>query len=285
LRKEGVEVHIYEAKSKSSGLMAHGIAPYKITNEEVFAEIDYLEKQLGFVVHYDHVIQNKADIQRLETEYDAIFLGIGLGATSSLHIEGETLENCFGAVEFIEKLREQQAEMSVPQTVVVLGGGNTAMDAASECMRMGAENVFLAYRRSKEEMGAYDFEYELAKSVGAKGLFNVAPKAILGHEKVEGISLAKTQSVEGKLVEIPDSAFIMTCDWVIKATGQAKQTSFLALIDGLEVDAKGRIVLHHGQATNLKYFAGGDAANGGKEVVNAVFEGKQAARSILNAWN
>lgn len=284
LRKNGVEVHIFEAKAKASGLTVHGVAPYKITNEEVMEEISYLQNGFGFHLHLHHPIHSDAQIEALEKEYDAIFLGIGLGKTAFLTLSGESLEGCFGAVEFVEELRHRQHQIQVPKQVVVLGGGNTAMDAASECMRMGAEEVFLVYRRGKAEMGAYDFEYELAKSVGVKGIFNAAPKRILGDEEVEGVLLVKTQTEDGKVVEIPNSEFSIPCDWVIKATGQSKHESFLSKIADLATH-QGKIVVNEAfQCTNPKYYAGGDAVSGGKEVVNAAFEGKQAALAMLNSF-
>src|SRR5688572_14408014 len=151
LRMLGYEVVVFEAKSLPSGLTVHGVAPYKITNEETLAEMDYLQKQFGYEVLYNTAIETEADIQKLETEFDAVFIGVGLGKTSVLGLPGENLENCTGAVEFIEQLRLNHADVKVPESVVVLGGGNTAMDAASEAARMGAESVILAYRRDLTE--------------------------------------------------------------------------------------------------------------------------------------
>jgi len=282
LRMLGYQAVIFEAKDLPSGLTVHGVAPYKITNEEVLAEVDFLQQQLGFEIRYGQEISDQEDLQAIEQEFDAVFLGVGLGATRQLVLPGEDKKNVVGAVEFIEDLRMQHHRIEVPDRVVVLGGGNTAMDAASESARMGATEVTLAYRRSRSEMGGYDFEYELAKSVGAIGLFNVTPLEILGNERVTGIRMIRTSTANGKVVTIPDSEFELSCDMVIKATGQAKQGSFLAMIEGLELDQKKRIVVssNNYQTTKPKYFAGGDAVNGGAEVVNAAYEGKMAAQGI-----
>ncbi|MCX6276219.1 MAG: FAD-dependent oxidoreductase [Bacteroidetes bacterium] len=271
LRMMGFDVDVFEAKEKPSGLTVHGVAPYKITNEEALAEMKYLQDQFGFHITYCKSIQSKEDLSTLENNYDAIFIGIGLGKTSDLKIKGEELENVIGAVEFAEQLRTKHHQVNVPQKVVVLGGGNTAMDAASEAARMGAE-VILAYRRTKEEMPAYDFEYELAKSVGAKGLFNVTPVEIIGENgKVSGIKLKSTSD---------GNEFIENCNWVIKATGQSKQIDLLRLA-GISLDEKGRIAVNEEfQTSNKKYFAAGDAVSGGQEVVNAVANGKKAAWGI-----
>ena len=282
LRMLGFDVDIFEAKAKPSGLTVHGVAPYKITNEEALNEMDYLEKQFRFKVQYGKAIRSQAEIDQLEKSYDAILIGFGLGSTSALNIPGEEKENVMGAVEFVEKLRMNHHKVSVAKRVIVLGGGNTAMDAASESARMGAEKVILAYRRNKEEMPAYDFEYDLAKGVGVKGLFNVAPLEITGNGKVTGVKFIRTENKNGKLVNVPGSEFIEECDWVIKATGQSKQTGFLSLMKGVSLDSKGRIEVseENYQTKNPKYFAAGDAVSGGQEVVNAAAEGRKAARGI-----
>ncbi len=285
LRMYGCEVDIFEAKEKPSGLTVYGVAPYKITNEEALDEMAYLEKQFGFKVHYNKRIVSSDDLSAIEKKYDAIFIGIGLGTTSELKIKGEDFENCFGATEFVEKLRMNHHKISVPASVIVLGGGNTAMDAASESARMGAEKVMLCYRRSKEEMGAYDFEYELAKEVGVKGVFNISPLEILGNGKVEGVKFIRTKTVAGKVENIPGTEFTESCDWVIKATGQSKQRGLLGLIKDLQLDTSGRVIVDPltFATKNSKYFAAGDVVSGGQEVVNAVADGRRAAKGIINA--
>ena len=282
-RTLGYEVDLFEAKEKPSGLTVYGIAPYKITNEEVLKEVDYLQNQLGFNIKYNNAINSKEELVELEKTYDAIFVGVGLGATRHLGLDGEDKNGVVGAVEFIEELRMKQHEVHVPSKVVVLGGGNTAMDAASEAARMGARKTVLAYRNSKDRMGAYGFEYDLAISAGVDSLFNVTPIAITGNGKVEGVKFAKTEMVDGKLKTNMNNTFVVRCDMVIKATGQAKQGHLYELIDGLDIDNKTRIKINQEfQTSNPKYFAGGDAVNGGAEVVNAAYDGKMAAQGIHN---
>ncbi len=281
----GYEVIIFEAKAKPSGLTVHGIAPYKITNDEVLKEITYLQNQLGFEIKYNAAIRSKEQLLQIEKNYDAIFLGVGLGKTASLSIDGEDKKGVVGAVEFIEDLRMHHHKTKVPKKVVVIGGGNTAMDAASEVARMGARKTVLAYRSGKKSMGAYSFEYDLAISAGVDSLFNVTPIAIVGNGKVEGVKFAKTEMIDGVLKTNMKNVFIVRCDMVIKATGQAKQGIFYDYIEDLEIDAKTRIVVNKEtlQTSNPQYFAGGDAINGGAEVVNAAYEGKMAAQGI-NQW-
>ncbi|MDX2245223.1 MAG: NAD(P)-dependent oxidoreductase [Bacteroidia bacterium] len=282
LRMLGYEVDVFEAKNQPSGLTIHGVAPYKISNEEVLAEVKWLEQQLGFHIHYRHPIESEDQLKQLEETYDAIFLGIGLGLTKSLDLPGENLKNCVGAVEFIEQLRLHQHQVTTGKKVIILGGGNTAMDAASEAARLGAEQVIIAYRRGKIEMSAYPFEYELAKVVGAKGMFYVQPLEIVGNVQVEGVKFVRMISENGKLTPIPGSEFVEPCDTVIYATGQEKQTRFLDKIKDVRWDGKGRIEVDSltFQTGNPRYFAAGDAVNGGAEVVNAVAEGKKAAKGI-----
>jgi len=289
LRTYGYEVDIFEAKSKPSGLTVYGVAPYKITNKAALDEMAYLQKQFQYKIHYNKPIKSEKDLKKLEKDYKAIFIGIGLGETSGIGLPGDNLENCVGAVEFVEKLRMGHHKTKVGTKVVVLGGGNTAMDAASESARMGAEEVTLAYRRSRDEMGAYEFEYDLAKGVGANGVFNLTPLEILGKKKVEGVRFIRNKSAYGKIEAIKGSEFVVECDMVILATGQSKQVNFLEKIEGLTLDKKGRIMDNRGrivvnpkthQTNNPKYFAAGDAVNGGVEVVNAVYEAKIAAKGI-----
>ncbi len=284
LKKAGYEVDVFEKKALPSGLTVHGVAPYKITNEEAIDEMLYLEKQFGYTVYYNTPINSRDDIERIEKNYDAVFIGIGLGDTSELGIEGEDFGNIMGAVEWIEQLRLNHHRTFVPKKVIVLGGGNTAMDAAGECARMGADSVILAYRRSKEEMGAYAFEYELAKEVGVRGMFNVAPVEFMSRDSrvVSGVKFVRTIVVDGKVQNVPGSEFVEECDWVIKATGQSKQENIIKMIGGIQTQANGAIIINQSfHTTNPKYFAAGDAVSGGQEVVHAVADGKKAAKGIM----
>ncbi len=284
LRILGYHVDIFEAKDKPTGLTVFGIAPYKITNDEVLDEFNYLQSQLGFNVIYNNPIISKNDIKQLENDYEAIFIGVGIGSTASLNLQGEKLNGVVGAVEWIEELRMNHHNVVVPDRVLVIGGGNTAMDAASEAARMGATEVTLAYRRDKMSMSAYDFEHKLAVSAGVRSIFQAQPVAILGEHEVTGVQFVKTLNIEGKLAYVDGSEFDIPCDLVIKATGQGKQVKFLQLISDLSLDSKNRIVVDPTsyQTSNPKYFAGGDVVNGGAEVVNAAFEGKMAAIGIHN---
>jgi glutamate synthase (NADPH/NADH) small chain len=238
---------------------------------------------LGFKIIYKKNIDTKRELNTLEEKYDAIFIGIGSGPTRSLKIEGEEKDNVVGAVEWIEQLRMKHHQLKVPNRVIVIGGGNTAMDAASEAARMGAEEVILAYRRDRKSMGAYSFEYDTAINGGVNSLFNVQPVEILGNGKATAVKFVRTKQVNGKLKTEDDSDFVVQCDLIIKATGQAKHLDLLTKIEDLTLDEKKRVVVSEKtfQTTNPKYFAGGDTINGGAEVVNACYDGKMAAHGIL----
>ncbi len=271
----GYEVQIFEAKEKPSGLILHGVAPYKISNEECEIEIQYLQDKLGFGIRYQNKIETKEQIDKLELEFDAIFIGVGLGKTNFPQFKNSHLEGIVGAVEFIEKLKLYQHKMHIPDNVVIIGGGNTAMDAASECAKMGAKNVQLVYRKTREEMSAYDFELQLAKRSGVKLFFNAVPHEAIGNESIHALSLTKTNTQE------ETTFFDLPCSLLILATGQVKQKNFLSLIDDIVLGKNGQILVdEHYRTSNPKYFAGGDAINGGAEVVHAARDGKAAARGI-----
>jgi len=275
LRTLGYYVDVFEAKANPSGLALHGTAPYKILNAEVMEELDYLQRQFGFTLKLNHYIN---DPTKIESEYDAIFLGIGLGSTGSLQIPGENIQGSYKASSFIEKVKLTPLKAYPGETVIVIGGGNTAMDAASESLRLGAMTVIVAYRRGRKAMSAYDFEFAIAKEAGVRAIFNVTPVNILGDDFVTGVEFMRTTQIDGSVEQMEDSNFVIECDTVIRATGQEKMVEFLNNIEGLDLDSRGRILVNEfAQTGNHKYFAAGDAVNGGAEVVNAVAEGKRAA--------
>lgn len=226
-------------------------------------------------------------LAELERQFDAIFIGAGLGETWDLQLPGEDLQGVCGAIEFIERTKSEPfSQIDVGLRVAVIGAGNTAIDAVTAARRLGAESVYLIYRRGEDSMPAFRYEYELAKRDGVIFLWRTHPLAILGRDgAVTGLACARTQ-VEGRgrrcRVEItPGSDFVLEVDMVVKALGQQPVTQFLEKIPGVELK-NGRVLVNpetH-QTGNPKYFAGGDCVNGGQEVVDAVAEGMAAARGI-----
>jgi glutamate synthase (NADPH/NADH) small chain len=192
------------------------------------------------------------------------------------------------ALDFIEQVTTRQwSSVDVGKRVAVIGAGNTAIDAVTEARRLGAEHVMIIYRRSREEMPAYDFEYELAKSDGVHFQFLSAPTRIIGSDHVEALECIHMQlgepDEEGrrKPQPVPNSTFQIPVDMIITSVGQRIEETFLSQIPNLKAQ-NGKVWVNSEtlQTSNPKYFAGGDCINGGKEVVNAAADGKRAAHGI-----
>ncbi len=283
LRMLGFGVTIYEANAVPGGLDTHGIAPYKMTQQDSLNEIAMIKK-LGVTIKTGIRIGSDMTIKKLESMHDAIFIGVGLQQAASLNIPGEDLTGVVDALDFVAEVTKRKwKSVDVGLRVAVIGAGNTAIDAATEAKRLGAEKVTMIYRRGREQMSAYDFEYELARTDGVEFVFHAQPKKITGKKKVEGIECVKTKIVNGSVKTINKSEFTIPVDMVIKAVGQQIDESFLTSIPGITIH-NGMIGVDEStyQTGNKKYFAGGDCINGGKEVVNAAYDGKRAAYGIHN---
>jgi glutamate synthase (NADPH/NADH) small chain len=285
LAQLGHQAVVFEKKPAPGGLNTYGIAYYKMKPEVSLQEVE-LVRNLGVEFRCNVEIGKDAALEQIQPEFDAVFLGVGLGKGARLNIPGEELPEVIEALDFIEKVHTLPLEkVAVGERVAVIGGGNTAIDAVTQAKRLGAREAVIVYRRSQEEMPAYEFEQELAKSDGARFLFNTAPVEILstGTGHVTGLKLARTASANGKLQVLPGTEFTEPFDMVIKAIGEEKQVALLKkLLPKLELDRRGVVVRNPdtGQTNLAHVFAGGDCANGGREVVNAVAEGKKAARGI-----
>lgn len=283
----GYEVTVYEGKDVAGGLDTWGIAPYKMRYQDSMNEIRLVES-FGVTIKTRMKVGKDVMMADLDRRHDAIFLGVGLSQPTGLRIPGESLSGVVDALDFIEKVTTRQwSSVDVGKRVAVVGAGNTAIDAVTEAKRLGAEQVMIVYRRSAEEMSAYDFEYELAKSDGVQFYFLTAPKRIIGTDAVEGLECVRmalgAPDANGRKTPqpIPGSEFTLSVDMVIKAIGQKPNEILLSQISDLQTQ-NGRVAVNaetH-QTSNPKYFAGGDCINGGKEVVNAAADGKRAARGI-----
>ncbi|MEQ1919960.1 MAG: FAD-dependent oxidoreductase, partial [Elusimicrobiota bacterium] len=268
LRRLGFAVTIFEKRKLPGGLNTYGVAEYKMSQPTAIEEMKFLFK-LGCDVVTGKEIGKDVPVNDLRNDFDAVFVGIGLSDTRSLGIPGENLPGVMDALSFIERVKAKGGKgVPASKATVVIGGGNTAIDAATQSVRTGASKVTLAYRRGPENMTAYDFEVLLAKSDGAVILTHAVPKRIIGTTKVEGIEFADKTKI--------------ACDRVIKAIGQTKHFA-LAKSFGLAQHEDGRLKVNaETLATSQpKIFAGGDAVNGGKEVVNAAADGKRAAWGIF----
>ncbi len=279
LRRLGYATTIFDRRPLPGGLNTFGVAEYKMDRRTSLEELKLLFTLGASVktgVEVDETLAAK-----LLRDFDAVFLGAGLAKTRALGIPGEDLPGVLDALSFIERVKARDASWIGSSTAtVVIGGGNTAVDAATQSRRAGAQAVTLAYRRGPDAMSAYDFEVALARADGARVLLNAAPKRILGRGKVEGVEFARTRTARGKLVE-ERATFTVPCDRVIKAIGQEKDRSLPALFGAAtNPDGTIRVDPRTLRTSAPKVFAGGDAVNGGKEVVNAAADGKRAAWGI-----
>ena len=285
LAQLGHGVTVFEKKKKAGGLNTYGIAYYKLTPEASQEEVD-LVKSLGVTFKTGVEVGKDISIKDLEKNFDAIFVGVGLGRTYRLGIPGEELPEVFEALDFIEEFHTKPLhKVGVGKRVAVIGCGNTAIDAVTQAKRLGADEAIIVYRRGEGDMPAYPYEYELAKSDGCSFMFHTAPVAVEGKGgHVTGLKLARTRvNDKGRVEVVPGSEFVEPFDMVIKALGQEPQSGLLTkLFPKLKLGKDGTVERSSdtGQTSLKHVFAGGDCANGGREVVNAVAEGKKAARGI-----
>jgi glutamate synthase (NADPH/NADH) small chain len=278
LRRRGIRAEIFDARPLPGGLNTYGIAEYKLPLAESLREIDMLA-QLGVKFHFNVTVDTNK-LAEIEASYDAVFLGIGLGAIHKLGLEDEAISGVTNALDYIADYKRGKIT-SAPERVAVIGAGNTAIDAANAAARLGASEVHMAYRRGPEQMSAFAYEYEHAKLEGVKFLWHVVPVGIAGDGKVESLHLSKLEATpDGSLVPIPGNDFHLKVDLVVLAIGQATHSEFL-LENKVKLE-RGRILIDRatGQTSNPRYFAGGDCTNGGREVVDAVADGKRAGIGI-----
>jgi glutamate synthase (NADPH/NADH) small chain len=281
LRRLGYAVTIFEKRKMPGGLNTFGVAEYKMTEKTSLEELRLLFR-MGCSVVTDREVGKNLSAKKLLGEFDAVFLAVGLAHGKPLGIRGENLAGVLDALPFIERVKRHDPKLlGASRCTVVLGGGNTAIDACTQSARTGTGEVVLAYRREASAMSAYDFEIALARYDSVKIMTNAVAKRIVGSRRVEGVEFVRTKTVKGRLVEDPKSKFIVACDRVIKAIGQVKGGA-AAQAFGADLNADGTIrvdpVTLETAATRV--FAGGDAVNGGKEVVNAAADGKRAAWGI-----
>jgi dihydropyrimidine dehydrogenase (NAD+) subunit PreT len=283
LRRRGIRATLYDARPLPGGLNTYGIAEYKLPLVESLREIEMLS-QLGVDFRFETKIDAVA-VAELERKHDAVFLGIGLGAIHQLGVAGEKLSGVTNALDLIAGYKSGSLA-TVPERVVVVGAGNTAIDAAIAAVRLGAAEVHIVYRRGLEQMSAFTFEYEHAKNEGVKFVWHVQPTGIRGDGVADGLELMKLAPTEdGSIVPEPGSEFVLGADLIVLSIGQATHADFLSEYPGksgkIQIE-RGRIVIDRvtGQTSNPKFFAGGDCTNGGREVVDAVADGKRAGIGI-----
>ena len=278
LAMHGHEVTVYEAKAKAGGLNEFGIAAYKSTNDFAAREVEWLLQIGGITIEYGRGLGMGLTLEGLRSDFDAVFLSVGLQGVNALRAEGEDKDGVRDAVDFIAELRQAEDLTALPvgRNVVVIGGGMTAVDAAVQSKLLGAENVTIAYRRGRDAMGASRFEQDLAASKGVKLMFNVMPKAIHGNGSAVEIELEYTDVVDGRVTGTGETVRL-AADQVMKAIGQTLEGQPEALaLEGRKIK-----VSETGRTSVSGVWAGGDCASGGDDLtVTAVAEGRDAAEDI-----
>lgn len=279
LAMKGHDIVLFDARTKPGGLNEYGIASYKTVGGFAQAEVDWLMKIGGIEVQYGHRIGDEdLTLDGLKDAYDAVFLGIGLGAVNALGAPGDDKANVDDAVAFIADLRQTSDLGALPigRRIVVIGGGMTAIDAAVQAKLLGAEDVTIVYRRRQDRMSASRFEQDLATSKGVRLIFNAQPVAVHGNGAVQDIEFAYTSDGPDGLTTTGET-FRLAADQVFRAIGQRLD----GLPEGLDMDG-GKIAVSGSGRTSLpKVWAGGDCAAGGDDLtVTAVAEGRDAAEDI-----
>ena len=275
----GHDVRVFEARPRGGGLNEYGLAAYKMADDFAAREVEFLLGIGGITVEYGVAVGRDVTLEQLAQGHDSVFVGVGLGCASRPAVPGEELAGVDDAVAFIAALRQATDKATVPigNRVVVIGGGNTAIDAAVQARALGAAQVTLVYRRGPEQMGATRWEQDLARTNGVAMRFWSQPLAFEGKGRVAGVHLAETSLVAGRLGPTGREDRI-ACDQVLLAVGQQ-----LEPLTGLRVEA-GKLRVGADYQTSLPgVFAGGDAIPGPDLTVQAVEDGKRAAHAV-DAW-
>jgi glutamate synthase (NADPH/NADH) small chain len=276
LARSGVDVTIFEKELRGGGLMTYGVAAYKVTPEFCAEELEYILSIGGIEVKYGCALGVEVTLEELRRSYDAVFLGFGVGLARRLDIPGEEFEGVVDAIRFIHSIRDDgYPSVKLGDKVAVIGMGMTAIDAATQARRLGAGEVTLVYRRTEEEMSCTKTELDLAMLDGCRVLWLTAPKAVIGSDgRVSGLVCGRMRLGEpdssGRRAPVETGELVeLQVDMVIKAAGQMPYEGLVAPKVSPAVDGLAPV------------FAGGDCVNGGKEVVDAVQAGKEAAAAIL----
>lgn len=299
LVKLGYAVTIFEAFHKPGGVLMYGIPEFRLPKKIVEAEVEFLKK-VGVEIKFNYVIGKIKTVHDfLEKDgYDAVFIGTGAGAPVFMKIPGEGLITVFSANEFLTRVNlmkaykfpEYDTPVRIGKRVAVIGGGNVAMDAARTSLRLGANEVHIVYRRSRDEMPARHEEVVHAEEEGVQFDFLVNPVEFLGDDKGNVIGMAcvkmelgePDESGRRKPVVIPDSKFVMDVDIVIVAIGTASNPIVPTSTPGLELTQWGYITVDEktGMTSIPGVFAGGDIVTGSATVISAMGAGKRAAKGI-----
>ena len=310
LAKKGYDVTVFEALHTAGGVLVYGIPEFRLPKKIVAKEVDTLRK-LGVKIETNVVIGKTLTIDELfDMGYEAVFIGSGAGLPKFMGIPGESLNGVYSANEFLTRSNLMKSYIENPETpimkggkVAVVGGGNVAMDAARTALRLGAEKVYIVYRRSMEELPARHEEVEHAIEEGIEFNLLCNPTEIIGYNNpddpkdpkngfVKGMRCVKMELGEPdekgrrRPVTIPDSEFTIDVDTVIMSIGTSPNPLIKSTTDGLEVNRYGGIVVNEdGLTSRDAVYAGGDAVTGAATVISAMGAGKTAARAIDEELN
>ncbi|TYR82494.1 NAD(P)-dependent oxidoreductase [Priestia megaterium] len=292
LARFGYDVTIFEAEKEAGGLNTYGIVSFRLPQAISFWEVEQVKK-LDVKIRTNVKVGEDIMPSELLNGYDAVALAIGMSKVPSLHIEGENLDGVYDAIDFVKKTKSQALTTDfVGKKVAIIGAGNTAIDGATCSVRLGAENVKILYRRTREEMTAYDFEYEFAKQDGVEFRWLTAPTRIIGDEqgKVVGIECMRMALSEPgsdgrrKTVPLKGSEFTISVDAVVKAIGQERYVTLIEQFNLTHADGVVLINKDTFQTSNPKVFACGDVVFGKGQgeamVVTAAQQGKETAYNI-----
>jgi dihydropyrimidine dehydrogenase (NAD+) subunit PreT len=278
LAMHGHSVTLIDARPKGGGLNEYGIAAYKTPDGFAQAELDWLLAIGGIETRYGLRLGRDLTLKELREDFDAVFLGIGLGAANAIDAKGSKKDGVRAAIDFIADLRQTKDLRALPigRRVVVIGGGMTAIDAAVQARLLGAEEVAIVYRRGRDRMGASRHEQERALEAGVRLHFDAVPVKVKGNGAVRAVEFARVASGAKGLVETGET-FTLESDQVLVAIGQALE----AAPEKLKLEG-GKIAVDGPGRTSLKgVWAGGDCAFGGADLtVTAVAEGRDAAEDI-----
>ncbi|MCX5841227.1 MAG: FAD-dependent oxidoreductase, partial [Deltaproteobacteria bacterium] len=287
LAAEGYGVDVFESLPVAGGWLAVGIPEYRLPKDVLKAEIKVIE-DLGVKIHLNTPIGKDLPFEKLQKDYDAVFIGCGTVLSSKLDIPGEDMQGVIHGVDYLRRVNLGE-KVFLGDRVAVVGGGNVAMDAVRTAVRTGSKNVFILYRRSRAEMPASPEEIEEALEEGIKMEFLVAPVRVVGKDgKLTGIECLRMElgepdaSGRRRPVPIKGSEFIVECDAIIPAIGQAADLNFVPKGSGIAINKWNTFDADPVTfATNVPgIFAGGDVVTGPATVVKAVYAGKEAAVSI-----
>ncbi len=296
LAKMGHSVTVFEALHETGGVLIYGIPEFRLPKEIVRSEVEYVKK-LGITILLDSVIGKIETVDELLSEFDAVFLGTGAGLPMFLDIDGENLNGVYSANEFLTRVNlmksykfpEYDTPIKKGKRVVVVGGGNVAMDSARCALRLGAEEVTIVYRRGEEEMPARAEEIEHAKEEGIKFRLLTNPVRIIGDGKnwvthIECINMYLCEPDESgrcKPMPLAGTEHQIEADVVIIAVGTSPNPLVPRTTKGLEVSKHGTVIAKEDGATTKEgVYAGGDAVTGSATVISAMGAGKKAARAI-----